>query len=107
MPLRELKFGLPVKGFRPYPAIQPRHLVGSLNERLWRARILPPEDLASNHTQQDDQQQTGGNAKAGEESDSHNSSLTLGSSSHLMKSGRDFGVLVMVWNSGGIDDTQA
>jgi hypothetical protein len=35
------------------------------------------EDLASNHTQQDDQQQTGSNAKGGEESDSHNASSTL------------------------------
>jgi hypothetical protein len=35
------------------------------------------EDLASDHTQQDDQQQTGSNAKGGEESDSHNASFTL------------------------------
>jgi hypothetical protein len=35
------------------------------------------EDLASDHTQQDDQRQTGSNAKGGEESDSHNASFTL------------------------------
>jgi len=33
--------------------------------------------LASDHTQQDDQQQTGSNAKGGEESNSHNASFTL------------------------------
>jgi hypothetical protein len=77
MPLSELKFSLSVKGFGRYPAIEPRHLVGSRKERIWRDRIPPLEDLASDHTQQDDQQQTGSNAKGGEESDSHNASSTL------------------------------
>jgi hypothetical protein len=75
--LCELKFSLPVKRLGPNPAIEPRHLVGSRKERLGRDRIPPVEDLASNHTQQDDQQQTGSNAKGGEESDSHNASFTL------------------------------
>ena len=40
---------------------------GFLQRRTWR----------SGHTQQDDQQQTGSNAKGGEESNSHNASFTL------------------------------
>ena len=76
-PLSKLKFSLPVKGGCRYPVIEPRHLVGSRKERLGRDRIPPVEDLASDHTQQDDQQQTGSNAKGGEESDSHNASFTL------------------------------
>jgi hypothetical protein len=76
-PLSELKFSLPVKGFRRNPAIEPRHLVGSRKDRLGRDRIPPVEDLRSGHTQQDDQQQTGSDAKGGEESDSHNASFTL------------------------------
>jgi hypothetical protein len=71
MSLYKLSFSLSVKRLRPYPAIQPRHLVGSLKERLWRGRIPPPEDLASDDTQQDGQQQTGSDAKGGENSDSH------------------------------------
>jgi hypothetical protein len=77
MPLSELKFRLPVKRFRLNPTIEPRHLVGSRKERLGRDRIPPAEDLASDHTQQDDQQQTGSDAKGGEESNSHNASFTL------------------------------
>jgi hypothetical protein len=73
----ELKFSLPVKGFCRYPAIEPRHLVGSRKDRLGRDRIPPAEDFASDHTQQDDQQQTGSNAKGGKESDSHDASVTL------------------------------
>jgi hypothetical protein len=74
-----LKFSLPVKRFRRDPAIEPRHLVGSRKDRLGRDRIPPAEDFASDHTQQDDQQETGSNAKGGEESDSHNASFTLAS----------------------------
>ena len=65
MSLYELNFRLSVKRFCPYPAIQPRHLVGSLKERLWRGRIPPAEDLASDNTQQDGQQQTGSDAEEG------------------------------------------
>ena len=57
--LGELNFRLSIKGFCRYPAIQPRHLVGSLEERLWRDRIPPTEDVAADNTQQDGQQQTG------------------------------------------------
>src|ERR1039457_1296826 len=73
--LFELNFSLSVERFRPYPAIQPRHLVGSLKERLWRGRIPPAEGLASDNTQQDGQQQTGGDAKGGGNSDSHSNPL--------------------------------
>ena len=41
---------------------QPRHLVGSLQERVWSVRIQPPENLMPDNTQQDGQQQTGSNA---------------------------------------------
>jgi hypothetical protein len=75
MPRFELKFRLSVKGFCRYPAIQPRHLIGSLKERLWRGRIPPAEDLASDNTQQDGQQQTGSRAKGGGNSDSHSNPL--------------------------------
>jgi hypothetical protein len=77
VPSDELKFSLSVKRFGSNPAIEPRHFVGSRKERLGRDRIPPVEDLASDHTQQDDQQQTGSNAKGGEESDSHNASFTF------------------------------
>jgi hypothetical protein len=77
VPLCELKFVLSIKRFGRYPAIEPQRLVGSRQGRLGRGRIPPAEDLASEHTQQDDQQQTGSNAKGGEESDSHNASFTL------------------------------
>ena len=30
----------------------------------------------------------------------------LGSSSHLMKNGQSFGIFVLIWDLGGIDDTQ-
>jgi hypothetical protein len=29
-----------------------------------------------------------------------------GSSSHLMKNGQNFGILVLIWDLSGIDDTQ-
>ena len=29
-----------------------------------------------------------------------------GSSSHLMKNGQSFGIFVLIWDLGGIDDTQ-
>ena len=75
--VKRLEAALKVFGpsFHVYPAIQPRLLVGSLKERLWRGRIPPAEDLASNHTQQDDQQQTGSDAKSGGEGDSHSARL--------------------------------
>src|SRR5580698_10675439 len=75
MSLYELGFSLSVKRLRSYPAIEPRHLVGSLKERLWRGRIPPSEDLASDNTQQDGQQQTGSRAKGGGNSNSHSNPL--------------------------------
>jgi hypothetical protein len=74
--LRELNFRLSIKGFCRYPAIQPRHLVGSLEERLWRGRIPPAEDVASDNTQQNGQQQTGSDAERGGNSVSHSYSVT-------------------------------
>src|SRR6185312_4721591 len=59
-----------------YPAVQPRHIVGSLKERLWRGRIPPAEDVASDNAQQDGQQQTGSNAEFGENRSSHSYSVT-------------------------------
>ncbi len=75
MALRELDFRLVVKGRCLYPAIQPRHLIGSLKERLWRGRIPPAEDVASDKTQQDDQQQTGSHAGGGGRNESHATQL--------------------------------
>ena len=75
MSLCELNFGLSIERLRLYPAIQPRLLVGSLKERLWRGRIPPAEDLASDNTQQDGQQQTGSRAKGVGNSDSHSNPL--------------------------------
>jgi hypothetical protein len=72
-----LKFGLSIKRFGRYPAIEPRHLLGSRQERLGRGRSPPTEDLASDHTQQNDLQQTACDAKGGEESNSYNASFTL------------------------------
>jgi hypothetical protein len=40
----------------PYPVIEPRHLVGKLQECLWRGGIPPKEDVVSAYTQQDGQQ---------------------------------------------------
>jgi hypothetical protein len=71
MSLGELKFRLPVKRLCRDPVIEPRHLVGSRKECLGRDRIPPAEDLASNHTQQHDKQQTGSDAKGGGNSNSH------------------------------------
>jgi hypothetical protein len=59
----ELKFRLPIERCGAYPVIEPRHIIGSLEERLGSIRIPLPEDLISDNTQQDDQQQTGCNAK--------------------------------------------
>jgi hypothetical protein len=73
--LIELKFRLPIKRFSRNPVIEPCHLVGSLEECLWSARIPPPEDLISDTTQQDGQQQTGSGAKGGGEGDSHSACL--------------------------------
>ena len=75
MSQQELNFSLSIKRLRLYPAIQPRLLVGLLKERLWRGRIPPAEDLASDYTQQDGQQQTGSRAKGGGNSDSHSNPL--------------------------------
>src|SRR5437588_520371 len=79
MPLRELNFCLSVERFCRYPAIQPRHLVGSLKERLWRGGIPPVEDLASDNTQQDGQEQTGSDAEGEGNSVSHSYSVTYSS----------------------------
>ena len=56
---------------------QPRHLVGSLQERVWSVRIQPPENLIPDNTQQDGQQQTGSNATSGGYRVSHDAWPTL------------------------------
>jgi hypothetical protein len=53
MPLLEFDFCFSVERFRGDPAIEPRHLVGSLQQRLWTMRIQPPDDLIPDNTQQD------------------------------------------------------
>jgi hypothetical protein len=71
MPLSEFLLGLPVERFSLNPTVEPRHLVGSLQQRLWSVRVEPPEDLISGDTQQDGRQQTGSDAKGGGRRNSH------------------------------------
>src|SRR6185437_1910278 len=73
MALLELNFRLLIEGGCLYPAIQPRHLIGSLEERLLRG-WTPPAEAASD-IQQDAQQQTGSNAWGGGRNNSHATQL--------------------------------
>ena len=79
VPLRELLFGLSVKRFRRYPVIEPRHLIGSLQQRIWGARIAPPVDVISDDAQQYGQKQTGSDGNGGGNGDSHSAPFTLSS----------------------------
>jgi hypothetical protein len=79
MPLNEFLFRFPIQRFRLNPAIEPRQIVGSLQQRLWTMRIQPSDDLIPDNTQQDGQQQTGSNAKAGGRCNSHSGPFTLAS----------------------------
>ena len=71
MPLREFEFGSLVERFRSDPTVEPRQIVGSLQQRLWTMRIQPSDDLIPDNTQQDGQQQTGSDAKGGGSGKSH------------------------------------
>jgi hypothetical protein len=65
MPPSEFLLGLPVKRFCLNPAVEPRHLIGLLQQRLWSVKTRPPENLIPDSTQEDGKQQTGSNAKGG------------------------------------------
>jgi len=56
MPLSEFLLGLPVERLCLNPAVEPRHIVGSLQQRLWTMRIQLSDDLVADTTQQDCQQ---------------------------------------------------
>ena len=59
MPLSEFLLGLSVERLCLNPAVEPRHIVGSLQQRLWSVKTRLPENLIPDNTQQDGQQQTG------------------------------------------------
>jgi hypothetical protein len=52
MPLLEFDFSFSVERFRGDPTIEPRHLVGSLQQRLWTVSDPPPENLIPDNAQQ-------------------------------------------------------
>jgi hypothetical protein len=76
MPLFEFDFSFSVERFRGDPAIEPRHLVGSLQQHLWTVSDPPPEDLIPDNAQQGSQQQTGSDAKVGGRRNSHSGPIT-------------------------------
>src|ERR1700739_1795418 len=72
----ESKFGLSVARFGCDPAIEPREIVGSLQQRLWRVRSAQ-EDLIPDNAQQGSQEQPGSDAKAWVKCNSHGGPFTL------------------------------
>jgi len=56
---------LSVKRLCLNPAVEPRHLIGLLQQRLWSVETRMPENLIPDSTQKDGKQQTGSNAKGG------------------------------------------
>src|ERR1700758_3292879 len=79
MPLSEFLLSLPVEGLCLDPTVQPRQIVGSLQQRLLTERDPPPEDLIPDNAQQGGRKQTGCNAKVGGRNDSHSRPFTLAS----------------------------
>ena len=77
MPLHELDFGAPIEGRGSNPVVEPRHSVGSLQQRLWSVGMGPPEDLIAGEAQQGSQQQTGSDANGRGSGDSHNAPFTF------------------------------
>ncbi len=71
MPLCEALFGLSIEGFCLNPAVEPRQVVGSHQQRLWTLSDPTPEDFIPDNAQQGGQQQTGNDAKGGGDGDSH------------------------------------
>jgi len=65
MPSSEFLLGLSVKRFCLNPAIEPRHPIGLLQQRLWSVETRLPENLIPDNTQKDGNQQTSSNAKGG------------------------------------------
>src|SRR5579871_4773172 len=79
MPLSEFLLSLPIEWLCLDPTVQPRQIVGSLQQRLWTVRDPPPEDLIPDNAQQGGKKQTGSNAKVGGRRDSHSGPFTLAS----------------------------
>ena len=73
----EFEFGLAVQRFGLNPGIEPREIVGSLQQRLWSLRTATPEDLIPDNAQQGSQKQTGSDANGGGSGDSHDAPFTL------------------------------
>ncbi len=76
----ESKFRLSVERCGCDPVIDPRLLVGLFQQRLWGTRNPPTEDVISNYTQQDSQEQSGSDAKSGGDSESHCAPIPLSNS---------------------------
>ena len=51
MPPSEFLLGLSVKRFCLNPAVEPRHLIGLLQQRLWSGETRLPENLIPDNTQ--------------------------------------------------------
>ena len=77
MPLYEALFGLSIKEFCLNPAVEPRQVVGSHQQRLWTFKDPTPEDFIPDNAQQGGKKQTGSDAKGGGRRDSHNGPITL------------------------------
>jgi hypothetical protein len=73
----EFEFGLAVERFGLNPGIEPREIVGSLQQRLWSLRTATPVDLIPDNAQQGSQKQTGSDANGGGTGDSHGAPFTL------------------------------
>ncbi|MGB6133623.1 MAG: hypothetical protein WBG54_17715 [Acidobacteriaceae bacterium] len=63
--LGELNLGAAVKRRGPNPVVEPCHLIGSPQQRLWSVGMTPPEDLIPDEAQQGSQNQTGSDANSG------------------------------------------
>jgi hypothetical protein len=79
VPLSEFLLSLPIEWLCLDPTVQPRQIVGSLQQRLWTVRDPPPEDLIPDNAQQGGKKQTGCDAKVGGRRDSHSGPFTLAS----------------------------
>ena len=78
MPLEIFEFGSVVERFRLNPAIEPRQVIGLLQQRVWSLRTSAPENLIPDNAQKASQKQTGSDANSRGGSNPHKPNLTSG-----------------------------
>src|SRR6185437_1695184 len=84
----ELNFGFMIEGCGCNPAIQPRHLIGLLQERLWRIRVSAAENVVSHRAQRGGNEHTGGDANSRGGGNSHGTPCDFSVNDARLHSGR-------------------